>query len=146
MIRPEMYSRIVRLRFPKSVADQPNVCYVAKQFDLTFNIFQAVIFPRREGLMVIEFSGHRKNYNEGVRWLKSVGVKVENVGQDVCRNDEVCYQCGLCTAICPTGALSLKRPEMDVVFDPSKCTACELCVAVCPPRAMHVSFNMDMAL
>ena len=146
MIRPEMYSRIVRLRFPKSVADKANVCYVAKQFDLTFNIFQAVIFPRREGLMVMELSGHRKNFNAGVRWLKSIGVKVEDVGQDVRRNDEVCFQCGLCTAICPTGALSLQRPEMDVIFDPSKCTACELCVAVCPPRAMHVSFNMDTAL
>jgi ferredoxin len=141
-----MYSKILRLRFPKSIADKPNVCTVVKKYDLTFNIFQATIYPRKEGLMVMELSGHRKNFNAGVRHLKDLGVKVETVGQDVRRNDEVCYQCGLCTAICPSGALTVIRPEMEVVFDPGKCTACELCVAVCPPRAMEVSFNPSAAL
>jgi L-aspartate semialdehyde sulfurtransferase ferredoxin len=141
-----MYSKILRLRFPASVADKPNVCNLAKCFDLTFNIFQARIYPRREGLMVMELSGHKKNFNQGVRFLKDMGVKVETVGQDMKRNDDVCFQCGLCTSICPTGALSLKRPEMDVVFDPGKCTACELCIPVCPPRAMEVSYNPEVAL
>jgi ferredoxin len=141
-----MYSRILRLRFPKSIADKPNVCTLAKKYDLTFNIFQATIYPRREGLMVMELSGHRKNFNAGVKFLRSLGVKVEHVGQRVRRNDRVCVQCGLCTAICPTGALSIDRPEMDVVFDSNRCTACELCVSVCPPRAMEVSFNPDAAL
>ncbi len=141
-----MYSKILRLRFPKSVADKPNVCNLVKKFDLTFNIFQATIYPRREGLMVMELSGHRKNFNQGVRFLKSIGVRVETVGQDVQRNDDTCYQCGLCTSICPSGALSIQRPEMDVIFDPTKCTACELCVAACPPRAMRVSFKAAAAL
>ena len=141
-----MYSKILRLRFPASVADKPNVCNLAKKYDLTFNIFQAVIFPRKEGEMIMELSGHRKNFTQGVKFLKDMGVKVENVGQDVQRNEEVCFQCGLCTSICPTGALYVKRPEMEVVFDPDKCSACELCVAVCPPRAMQVSFNRYMAL
>lgn len=141
-----MYSKILRLRFPASIADKPNVCNLTKRYDLTFNIFQATIYPRREGLMVMELSGHRKNFNQGVRYLKELGVKVESVGQDVRRNDIVCYSCGLCTAICPTGALSMKRPEMEVEFDPTKCSACEMCVAVCPPRAMEVTFNNLAAL
>ena len=136
-----MYSRILRLRFPKSIVDQPNVCNLAKKFDLTFNIFQATIYPRREGLIVMELSGERKNFKEGVKFLKDLGVKVKFVEQDIRRNEEVCYQCGLCTSICPTGALSIKRPEMEVVFDPNKCTACEMCVPVCPPRAMEASVN-----
>ena len=141
-----MYSKILRLRFPVDITDKPTVCNLAKNFDLTFNIFQAVIFPRKEGLLVMELSGHRKNFNEGVKFLKSIGVKVETVGQDVTRDDDVCYRCGLCTSVCPTGALSIRRPEMDVVFEPDKCSACELCVAVCPPRAMKVSFNAQAAL
>ncbi|MEW6262867.1 MAG: NIL domain-containing protein [Thermodesulfobacteriota bacterium] len=141
-----MYSKILRLRFPRSLADKPVVVHLAKEFDLTFNIFQAAIFPRREGHMVMHLSGHRKNFLEGVKYLKKMGVKVETVAQDVKRNDEVCYRCGLCTAICPTGALSIKRPEMDVIFDPDVCSACELCVAVCPPRAMRADFNSETSL
>jgi ferredoxin len=141
-----VYSKIVRLRFPASLADQPLVSNITKQFDLTFNIFKAVIFPRKEGLLVMELSGHRKNFKAGVKYLKEQGVNVESVRQDIRRNDDVCHQCGLCTAICPTGALWIKRPEMEVVYDPDKCSACELCVAVCPPRAMQVSFNHSAAM
>jgi len=39
--------------------------------------------------------------------------------------------------VCPTGALSIQRPEMEVVFDQKKCSVCELCVPACPPRAME---------
>ena len=141
-----MYKKMLRLRFPKSVADKPNVCNLVKKYDLTFNIFQATIYPRREGLMVLELSGHRKNFNQGVRYLKEMGIKVESIRNDVARDDEVCYQCGLCTSVCPTGALSISRPDMEVTFDPDKCSACEMCVAVCPPRAMKVSLNRLAAL
>jgi ferredoxin len=60
------------------------------------------------------------------------------------RDNEKCYQCGACTGICPTGALSLSRPDMAVIFDEDKCTACGLCVSVCPARAMEVSLNGDV--
>lgn len=141
-----MYSKMLRLRFPKSVVDKPIVCFLVSKFDLTFNIHQAKVYPRQEGVMIMELSGHRKNFSRGVRYLKETGVKVEDVGQDVRRNDEVCYQCGLCTAVCPTGALAIKRPEMEVIFDQDKCTACEICVSACPPRAMVVKFNREAAL
>ncbi|MFH1135811.1 MAG: NIL domain-containing protein [Pseudomonadota bacterium] len=141
-----MYSRILTIRFPKTAAHKPMICHIVKQFDLDFNIFQATIYPRQEGMMVMELSGHRQNFKKGIDYLKAMGVKVENVGQDVRRNDDICYQCGLCTSVCPTGALSLKRPEMEVVFDPGKCTGCEICVPVCPPRAMQVTFDRQLAL
>ena len=53
-------------------------------------------------------------------------------------NDDECTQCGACTAVCLTGALSIKRPEMSVSFDQKKCSICELCVPTCPTRAMFV--------
>ena len=141
-----MYSKILRLRFPKSMANQPIMCNLAKKYDLIFNIFQATIFPRKEGLMVVELHGHRKNFTSGVKFLKEMGVKVETVAQDMRRKEDLCFQCGVCTSICPTGALYIKRPEMEVVFDRKKCTACELCIAVCPPRAMQATFNPVTAL
>ena len=142
-----MYSKMLRLRFPKALADKPIVCNLVKDYDLTFNIFQAAIYPRQEGVMVMELSGHRKNYQAGVAYLKEMGVKVEThwPGRSPGRTKSA-SNCGLCTAICPTGALSIKRPEMEVEFDPEVCSACELCVSVCPPRAMKVSFNSEKAL
>jgi len=136
-----MYSKMISLRFPEKIVNEPVVVNLVKRFDLTFNILKATIYPRKEGLMVLELSGHRKNYQRGVRYLKSLGIKVESIGQDIRRDDEQCFQCGACTAVCPTGALHIERPGMEVLFDKDKCSACELCVAACPAQAMEVKFN-----
>ena len=88
--------------------------------------------------MVMELSGERKNFREGVQYLKSQGVKVQNAAQEVKRSIKKCTQCGACTAVCPTGALSIHRPDMSVDFNQEKCSVCELCVALCPTRAMTV--------
>lgn len=133
-----VYAKILILRFPKTEVQKPIVCNLARQFDLVFNILNAGILPRKEGFMVLELSGVRKNFREGVQYLKSQGVDVQNASQEVKRDDEVCTHCGACTAVCPTDALSIKRPEMTVEFDQSKCSVCELCVRACPPKAMKV--------
>ncbi len=133
-----MYSKILILRFPKTEVQKPLVCHLTRNFDLTFIILNAGILPRKEGYMVLELSGQRKNFKEGVQYLKSQGVDVQNASQEVKREDTICTQCGACTAVCPTGALSIRRPEMAVVFDQQKCSVCELCVPACPPRAMRV--------
>ncbi len=139
-----MYAKMLSLRFPAKIVNEPIAVNLVKKFDLSFNILKATIYPRKEGLMVMELSGHRKNFQKGVRYLKSLGVKVESIGQDIRREEEQCFQCGACTAVCPTGALHIKRPEMAVLFDREKCSACELCVAACPARAMEVRFNKSL--
>jgi len=139
-----MYSETISLRFPEKIVDQPIAVNLVKKFDLSFNILKATIYPRKEGFMVIELSGHRKNFKEGVRYLKSLGIKVENIGHDIKRDEEICFQCGACTAVCPTGALYIKRPEMEVIFNKDRCSACELCVVACPARAMKVRFNRSL--
>ena len=88
--------------------------------------------------MVLELSGERKNFKEGVQYLKSQGVDVQNASQEVKRDDDICTHCGACTAVCPTNALYIKRPEMTVQFDQQKCSVCELCVRACPPKAMKI--------
>lgn len=133
-----MYSKILSLRFPVTEVQKPIVCNLARNFDLVFNILNAGILPRREGFMVLELSGSRKNFKDGINYLKSQGVDVQNASQEVKRDDSICIQCGACTAVCPTGALSIQRPEMIVIFDQKKCSVCELCVPACPPRAMKI--------
>lgn len=136
-----MYSKVVLLRFPRDIVNQPIVVNLVRKFDLSFNILKATIFPRKEGMVVMELSGNRKNYNSGVRYLRDLGVKVENIGQDIRRNEERCFHCGVCTAVCPTGALYIERPAMIVAFERERCSACELCVIACPAKAMEVSFD-----
>ena len=133
-----MYSKILILKFPAIKSQEPIVCNLTKDHDLVFNILNATILPRREGVMVLELSGTKKNFKDGVRYLKDQGVKVQNASQEVKRLDKKCTHCGACTAVCPTGALHVVRPEMNVNFDQKKCSICELCVPACPPRAMEV--------
>ena len=133
-----MYSKILILRFPKTEVQKPLVCTLARDFDLVFNNLNAGILPRKEGYMVLELSGRRKDFKEGVRYLKSQCVDVQNASQEVKRDDAICTHCGACTAVCPTGALAVRGPEMSVSFDQMKCSVCELCVPACPPRAIRV--------
>ena len=132
-----MYSKILKLRFPIQEVQKPIVCNLARDYDLTFNILNAGILPRKEGFMVLEVTGTRKSFREGVDYLKRQGIDVKNASQEIKRNDSKCTHCGSCTAVCPTGALSIKRPEMEVIFDQKKCSVCLLCVTACPPRAME---------
>ena len=134
-----VYSKILILRFSKTVASKPIVCFLVKDYDLTFNILNATILPRKEGIMVLELSGPKKNFKDGIRYLKDMGVQVQNASQEIKRIKRKCTHCGACTAVCPTGALSIQRPEMIVDFNQKKCSICELCVPACPTRAMVTS-------
>jgi len=138
-----MHAEMLVLRFGRDVVDQPIIYRLVKDFDLEFNLLKATIYPRKEGLLVMELRGHPKNFRRGIKYLKESGVKVKRVAHEVGRNEEICFQCGACTALCPTGALYIERPDMSVAFDPSKCSACELCVVVCPARAMEVRINHE---
>ena len=140
-----MYSKILILHFPPAVSQKAVVCYLPKKFDLIFNILQAHVSNKKDGYMVLELSGATKSsFKEGVQFLKDQGVKVSSAEQVIWRDLERCTHCGACTAVCPTGALSIKRPEMEVIYDQEKCSVCELCVLTCPSRAMGLfSKNPD---
>ncbi|MFA6498863.1 MAG: NIL domain-containing protein [Desulfurivibrionaceae bacterium] len=141
-----MNTRIYVLKFPKEVIDQPIISNLVKKYDLEFNILKATILLQQEGVMVLEFLGHKANVKKGIAYLNEMGVSVKSMAGNIHRDDEKCYQCGACTGVCPTGALSLHRPDMAVLFDEEKCTACGLCVSVCPARAMEVSLNGNAEL
>ena len=132
-----MYSKILILRFPATEVEKPIVCNLVKDYDLIFNILNAAVLPRKEGVMVLELSGTRKNFKDGVKYLRNQGVQVENASQEIKRIKKKCTHCGACTAVCPTKALYIQRPEMTVEFDQAKCSVCELCVPACPTRAIE---------
>lgn len=135
-----MISKRIVLTFPHKLLDKPIVYKLVKEYDLVFNILQASVGPSREGLLVIELSGNKENYDKGVKYLADLGVRIEPLKADVTRDEKRCTHCGACITICPSGALAQERPSMKVTFTPEKCIACGLCVKACPPRAMKVSF------
>ncbi len=135
-----MVSKRIVLHFPHRLVNQPIVYKLVKEYDLQFNILKAFVTPEEEGLMVLELSGKRDNFDRGIEYLKSCGVKMQPLSQDVVRNEAKCTNCGVCVPICPTEALKVDKETRKISFDNKKCIACELCVKICPPRAMEVHF------
>jgi len=135
-----MTSKRIVLHFPHRLVNQPIIYKLVKEHDLQFNILKAFVTPQEEGLMVLELSGKKENLEKGVEYLRSCGVRIQPLSQDVVRNEEKCTNCGVCVPICPTEALVVDPKTREVIFHNKKCIACELCVKICPPRAMEVHF------
>lgn len=131
-----MSPRKIVLRFGPDISDKPVIYRLVKDYDLMVNIVKANVNPQKEGTMVLELTGEQ--YDRGLDYLRSCGVVVQDLTQEIVRNEEKCTSCGACTAICPTGALHIQRPEMIVCFNSDDCVVCQLCVRACPVKAMEV--------
>ena len=92
-----------------------------------------------EGMLVLEVQGQAKSIDAGLDYLARIGVHYEPLAQDVTWNEDRCIHCTACTSLCPTGALSVSRPDMLVSFDKEKCIACEACLKVCSYQALTIS-------
>jgi ferredoxin len=133
-------SRRLVLRFPHRLVDKPIVSRLVKEFSLEFNILKALVTPGEEGLLVMELTGERRDYDRGVKYLKDSGVSIQSLSQDVVRNESRCTHCGACVTVCPQGAFTVNRKTRKIDFDHNKCVVCELCIKACPPRAMELNF------
>ena len=133
-------SRRLILRFPRRQLGKPIVSKLASSYGLEFNILKASVTPGQEGILVMELSGERRDYDKGIKYLTENGVEIQTLSQEVVRNEERCTHCGACITMCPTGAFTLESKTRRVMFDHTKCVGCELCVRACPPRAMELHF------
>ena len=132
-------SKRIVLHFPPRLVDKAIVSKLVKDYGLDFNILKASVTPGEEGLLVMELTGERRNYDRGMKYLSDVGVKIQSLSQDVVRDEARCTHCGACITMCPSGAFTLEAGTRKVLFDNSKCVVCELCIKACPPRAMKLS-------
>ena len=51
-------------------------------------------------------------------------------------DEDKCYGCGACIALCPVNVLSLV--DKLAVVDEKKCTHCEICIPSCPVFALEL--------
>lgn len=135
-----MARRRLDLTFPPDEALKPLTYHLVKDFDLTPNILRAQIQPGQQGRMLLEVWGDKDAIDKGVAFLLEEGIAVQPAASDICLDEDQCVTCGLCTAVCKTGALTLDGEGDALVFDKDKCVYCEACVIACPRRAITLEF------
>ncbi len=51
-------------------------------------------------------------------------------------DEDLCYGCGACIALCPVDALTLE--SLLAIVDEPTCTHCEHCIPACPVFALEI--------
>lgn len=72
----------VYLTFPKELVKEPIICWLAKKFDIIFNIRGSTVTADM-GLVALEIDGERGEVDRAVQWLKDQGVIVEPIEKNV---------------------------------------------------------------
>ena len=135
-----MTKKRIVLTFPPTLVGQPITYHLVKDYDLMLNILRAVVNPNEGGLLVLELSGKKKSLEDGIQYLKGLGVEVQSLANDIRWHEDKCTHCTACIPTCPTQAMSVDRNTMEVSFIKDRCIACELCVPACPFTALEIQF------
>ncbi len=125
------------LDFPLVTADEPVVYVLVKRFDLIVNILRAQILPDRGGELLVDLEGPDSALEEGLAYLRGLGVGISPVSRTVTHDADRCVACGGCVSLCPGKALAMGEPDWLLRFDPDRCVACGLCAKACPTRSFR---------
>lgn len=52
---------------------------------------------------------------------------------------DACIHCGICMRKCPTGAITVSRPEKTWTIERLECVQCRSCVDNCPKKCLTMS-------
>ena len=128
------------LKFPTQSGDKPLSYHLVKDYDIRINILRAEVRPGKTGSLVLEMEGTAENLKKGIIWLEENQVTCEPLNKKIQWDNSRCINCGNCTAVCFSGALTMdKNWELD--FNPNKCIVCELCVPACPLNLFEIDFR-----
>jgi len=128
------------LYYAPNVVDEPIVYKLVTEYKMVPNIIRANISPEKEGSLVIELSGEHDDFEKSLDYLRCLGIRITPFGERVLWDEQICTQCGACTGVCPSGALSMLRPQMKIAFDAEKCVVCDMCLPACPVKAVRLDF------
>jgi L-aspartate semialdehyde sulfurtransferase ferredoxin len=132
-----MRKRVILTFSPQNV-HMPVTYRLAKDFNIACNILRAQVAPDEVGKLVVELSGDIDQMEASLSWMREQNIQVSQLGQEISIDEQSCVHCGLCTAVCPTGALSLSKPSFRLQFTRSRCVVCEQCIPVCPVDAISL--------
>jgi len=77
-----MATKRVKLTFPQELIKEPVIFTMARKFDVMPNIRRAKV-TESVGEVVLELEGPEKELDEGIKYLKERGVRVEAIEGDV---------------------------------------------------------------
>lgn len=126
------------LRFSPTLVEQPLVSKLVRTYDVDINILNADVASGRGGKLIVELSGTQEALSGSVAWLLDSGILVSEMFKELTFHEEGCINCGACTAVCSSRALSMD-PQWKLVYDPALCVVCSLCVQACPMQLFEVS-------
>ena len=99
----------VTLTFPKRAIQMPVTYRLAKDFNVAANIIRAAVAPNQIGTLVVELSGDIDQLDAAIEWMRSQNINVSSALAEIVIDQDLCVDCGLCTGVCPTEALTLHR-------------------------------------
>ena len=130
----------VTLTFPRRTVQMPITYRLAKDFNIAANIIRAQVAPNQVGKVVLELSGDIDQLDASIEWMRSQEIGVSLASREIVIDDQRCVDCGLCTGVCPTEALSLDPDSFRLMFRRSRCVVCEQCIPSCPVQAIATNF------
>lgn len=130
--------RRLTLHFPREAVHQPITYRLAVDFDIAAKILRAQIAPNQSGTMVVELSGDIDELDAAEHWLESLGLGLHRAQGEIHIDRERCIDCGICSSVCPSGALSGQAPAWSLHFQASRCLVCEQCIPSCPLEAISL--------
>ncbi|NJL23084.1 MAG: 4Fe-4S binding protein [Leptolyngbyaceae cyanobacterium SM1_3_5] len=129
----------VTLIFPKRSVHMPITYRLAKDFNVAANIIRAQVAPNQIGTLVVELSGDIDQLDAALEWMQSQNIGVSLASREIVIDEEICVDCGLCTGVCPTEALTLHPQTFQLTFTRSRCVVCEQCIPTCPVQAISTN-------
>lgn len=129
----------VTLTFPKRAVQMPVTYRLAKEFNVAANIIRAQVAPNQIGKLVVELSGDIDQLDAAIEWMRSQQINVSHTLAEIMIDQDTCVDCGLCTGVCPTEALTLDPQTFRLTFVRSRCIVCEQCIPTCPVQAISTN-------
>lgn len=128
----------ISMYFPTNKITEPIMYRLVKDYNLMVNILNADIGLNKVGKLVADISGNDWDIESGLKFIQDQGIEYKLFTKSIIWNDEECVHCGACTAVCPSGALSMDKNDWSLKYDREKCLVCELCVKACPIKVIDV--------
>ncbi|NJL64091.1 MAG: 4Fe-4S binding protein [Methylacidiphilales bacterium] len=129
----------ITLTFPKRAVQMPVTYRLAKDFNVAANIIRAQVAPNQIGKLVVELSGDIDQLDAAIEWMRSQNIAVSMTLGEIVVDENICVDCGLCTGVCPTEALTLNPNTYKLKFERSRCIVCEQCIPTCPVQAISTN-------
>ena len=129
----------VTLTFPKNTVHLPITYRLAKDFNIAANIIRAQVAPNQVGKLVVQLQGDIDAIDAAIEWMRIIEIEVSQMSGEIAIDENLCVDCGLCTGVCPTEALTLDPDTFRLKFSRSRCVVCEQCIPTCPVEAISTN-------